>query len=569
MPARLRGAIERAAACLIVAASLFHLAPYARAMATTSLWNDEIVTIEAYSGLGPWHVLTVYGSNSHVLFNLLNSVAPGRRSMAPLRARFLSFVAVLALLVAGLLAFSRRGKVLEGALFFGLFAAHGDFLDLALQARGYGLLALLAGTACWGAVDWMETGSRRGLALVAGSVVLGAWTIPSFVVFGAALLALLFLRRPRRDLLLWGSAAVALSAVLYVPVWKVFLEEVRLYPLRWGRYYQSFDQVGETLRVYVLPQSLLGVFAPPWAAFAFLTLLVAAPGLLRENRSRDRDASWLLVGASFLYLTTCLVLTTPPLRTTAFLAVPLVAAALLVLPGAPEAGAPARAALAVACALVFVPASLRAARQFRFVPIEDWQTVSRLLDSVFPRSIGVHVMNAPHLLKPYVGDLRPLVRDPSPDPVARGERTWLDDQIVGPDRFDGRALGPDALWLRVPQRRLGYQAIWFAPPNRSHVVDVRRGRSGGAGTAFEVSLEPGVRYRSIAGRFGGEPVRPQGGHLVLESGWERLDPAGCLFAEGGIVVPLGDRTVRSVELRLGRPAGEEAPLPRFWAYPSD
>src|SRR5690606_24144527 len=133
-----------------------------------SLWNDELFSVIRTSGEGPVHTVTTYESaNNHVFFNLLNALTPGAGSVDPLRARLWSVVAVLAMLVVLVLEFYRRGWYLGGAVLFTLFAANPAWLDLTLQARGYGLLGLAAAVSCVATWRYLESPSSSALAVLA------------------------------------------------------------------------------------------------------------------------------------------------------------------------------------------------------------------------------------------------------------------------------------------------------------------------------------------------------------------------------------------------------------------
>jgi hypothetical protein len=169
---------------LVILAGLVSFQKYLFAMATTSLWTDELWSVLHYSARGPLAVVTEYHEpNNHIFFNLLNALTPGRSSVDPLRARFWSFAAVTALLAGFLAYFSRRRVPLWGLAPFLLFAAGPEFLDLMLQARGYGLLSLFALAASVLAVEHVQSGRPRTLPFLGVVSVLGAWTVPTFVFF--------------------------------------------------------------------------------------------------------------------------------------------------------------------------------------------------------------------------------------------------------------------------------------------------------------------------------------------------------------------------------------------------
>lgn len=68
--------------CLIVAA--IYLTKYAVAMATTSMWNDELYSIRHFSQQGIFTAWTDYHvPNNHILFNMLASFVPSSLAYAP------------------------------------------------------------------------------------------------------------------------------------------------------------------------------------------------------------------------------------------------------------------------------------------------------------------------------------------------------------------------------------------------------------------------------------------------------------------------------------------------------
>src|ERR1019366_7131979 len=137
--------LETLACVLLFGSGLLVLGRYVVAMATTSLWTDELHTIIHYSSRGPIATLTEYAEpNNHIFFNLVNSLTPGRGSVAPLRARLWSFVAFLLMLGMGISFFARRRSLVLGALLFCLLAVQPELLDLMLQSGGYAFSAFFS-----------------------------------------------------------------------------------------------------------------------------------------------------------------------------------------------------------------------------------------------------------------------------------------------------------------------------------------------------------------------------------------------------------------------------------------
>ena len=140
--------LELIAALLLLAAGLYLLGPRFGGMAKSSLWQDELHSIERYSSKGPVFTLTNYQEPNNItwFFNLLNSLTPGKEPFHPLRARFWSFVFVALMVVVSLLshAVDRIRPIWMGPPSAFLLLANISNLDLLLQARGYGLLAFAA-----------------------------------------------------------------------------------------------------------------------------------------------------------------------------------------------------------------------------------------------------------------------------------------------------------------------------------------------------------------------------------------------------------------------------------------
>jgi hypothetical protein len=470
MPARVTVAdeIEAAAATAIVFTAALFLARFCFAMATTSLWNDEIYSNVFFSRHGPLHVATTYETNNHPLFNLLSSLLPGRASLEPFRARIVSFAAVLALLGAVLAFFRRRRLFLAGALVFQLVAVHRELLDLTLQARGYGLLVLLAAVVSWGVLAVVEGERRRGLWALGVATVLGAYAVPSFVVWGGAALALLFFLEPRRDA---GVAALAVAGgvlLLYAPVLPKLLHEMRMYETWFGKSYVGLAAVRETVLVYLLPGAPGSALAWLWTLLVAALLAGALVALVHEGRHAAAPA--ILLGASALFIGVCLVQKTPPARTTAFLALPVFLSAVWLAIGKPSRRASIRAGFAVAAAAFLGPLNVDAARSFTFVPIESYHDSTRAAASLLARGFPLHVLLAPHLVDPPSDPAHAVRPELDAERFSRGAIAVLDDDYRGPERFDGSRLAPAAVALRFPQRRGGFQALWIAPPAVRHLA---------------------------------------------------------------------------------------------------
>jgi len=503
--------LSRALAAVVLVASLAVAVRYAWFMATTSLWNDEIYSVVLFSGPGPLVAVTDYHvPNNHVLFNLASSLLPGRGSVEPLRARGISFVAFFGTLAVGFLLLRPLAGAWVGAVFVALLALNRELLDVALQARGYGLTLLFSTLAALAVC-------RRSWALLAVASVLGTYAVPTFALFSASLfLAVLVFEcgpsRPDRRRLLFAAIGAALGALLlYLPILRLLLTNAATYGDAWGESYRSWRAVAETFRLYVASPDLFGRPLPAVLAALALVALV----FLAVRRGGPALA---LAVASLGFLTLCLVLRTPQIRTTLFVAPPLLVALLLSLP---EPFNRSSVRLAVSALLVFT--AVRLLERPRPLPLEDWTSVGRFIEETFPARIPVRAYWPVVCLKSYVSPERRVEMEIDAGAFSRGEAIALRND---PNRglvFEG---GAGSVGVHFPQRRWNEQIVVFHPPVDRHVTF--------AGGRFV--LTPPGRYRSLVVA---RPARPP------------------------IVIPLGDRITTSVPW----PGPVEAA--GAWAYPSD
>jgi hypothetical protein len=459
--------VEAAGSAFVVGSALLGVVLYLVAMASTSLWTDELYGIVHFSGRGPWTALTDYHvPNNHILFSLLNALLPWSGSVDPFRARLLSLVAVPTLLVLVLVAFWRRGRWVAGAVAFQLLAGNDRLLDQTLQARGYGLQLLFAGGVCVALRSYLESASRRSLAVLAALVVLGTFTVPPFLLFGGGVFALVLAFRRRREVLVAGIAAFAGSVIVYLPVLGRLLRQLGSYRTVGGGApeFGSLGGVVESLRLYVLPE-LFGAPRPAIAAAVLLGAVVLGAAVVGRVDTLERDWIRIVVGAVLLFYGGCLVLRNPLVRTTVFVAAPLALAAGALLEDGLRAlrSRGLRAALVAVASVGLTASNVRAAARFDFVPIENWQATADLLREVVPPDAALFVTFRPELLAPYVRSGTRFATRFDAERFARGEVAVVDTDVHQPVRFDGRRYAAGAVEWRIPQRLRDCQVVWFVP----------------------------------------------------------------------------------------------------------
>ncbi|MDQ3145845.1 MAG: hypothetical protein M3R01_02735, partial [Actinomycetota bacterium] len=206
------------------------------------LWQDEAYGAWAYVREGPSEILFgTYGIDNHMLYELLTWVITGIAGESEVMYRLAAVVpAVGSALWLSVWAWRRIGP--WAGVAFALFVAlHPLHLDLARQARGYGLTYLaMAGMIVFGDA-YLRKGERRDIALFAGSAAVGVLTFPFFlltaVFAGAVMLA--DRRRWRTVLVTFAVTAGIVGALLANAIPQLlrsaddFQNHTRLAPVGW------------------------------------------------------------------------------------------------------------------------------------------------------------------------------------------------------------------------------------------------------------------------------------------------------------------------------------------------
>lgn len=458
--------VEAAAAAAVAGTALVFFLVYLLAMAGASLWTDELYGIVYFSARGPWTAWTDYHAPNHVLFSLLNSLLPGRGSVDPLRARLLSFIAVALLLALVLVFFWRKGRWLAGAFAFQLLAMNERVLDQTLQARGYGLQLLFAGAAAVALHAYLENRRRSALAVLAAFVVLGAFTVPPFLLFGGGIFLFLLAVRPRREVVVSGLLTVTGAVVVHLPVLDALFRQMSEYRAvgSGALEFATPAAVVESLRLYVLPE-IFSSSRTPFGGVLLLGVLVA--GLVAAPGFSEPDTNWrrVLLGAGFSFFGACLLLRSPLVRTTVFIAAPvaLVLGALVedLLRRIGIRGVR-TGAVTLLAALLALSNGLAVSR-FGFVPIERWDMTAAFIRRAVPAGTPLWVTFRPELLAPYLPPATRFAERFDVELFSSGRLAVVDTDVDPPDRFDGRRYAAGAKEWQTPLARRGIQAVWFVP----------------------------------------------------------------------------------------------------------
>ncbi len=386
------GILHALLAVLIVVASLPKLFEVSAGMLSSSLRTDEISSVERYSSHGPLHAASQYHrANNHPFFNLLNSVTPGTSSYVPWQTRLWAFVSVYGALLLILTWFTLRKAPLAGAVAFALIANSHQAMELTLEARGYGLLALLTVLLALSMHDYFASpsGSRqekRAAILLALSTGLGIYTIPYYLIFVGPLLILTYLSRPSTILIRTLLVSGLLTILLYLPIIRQLWEVATAYEDDYGEEFGSLWAIKATFH-FILPYSRPDLPAL-WTILLPLLLVVIAWLLTSGSKPQQstRQCVALLCFAATFFLAACLFMETPPIRTTGFLnatvAVGLGFSTMLLVCNSNTR--PYATLLSLVLAVLLVPGMWQSGHAHQFEGLERWREQAKAFDKLFP-----------------------------------------------------------------------------------------------------------------------------------------------------------------------------------------
>ncbi|HPD96346.1 MAG TPA: hypothetical protein PLA24_10700 [Tenuifilaceae bacterium] len=168
----------------------------------TNLWNDEIYTLKNFVLVPISKTITDYHvPNNHIFFNLVNNIylkVIGVSSIDfllehPFVIRVLPFIYSILLLVFILLIGKKFFNAKVSLLALGIVATTIPFFNFTLQVRGYGLSMLLLVIAFYSYLSYRKDKRWLFAVLVALSVMLSVYTLPSNLYIIAGFLVFIFL----------------------------------------------------------------------------------------------------------------------------------------------------------------------------------------------------------------------------------------------------------------------------------------------------------------------------------------------------------------------------------------
>jgi hypothetical protein len=456
---------EIGAMIIVLAAALVCAWPEVRGMAKTSLWQDELWSIAHFSSKGTFYTLTNYTANNHIFFNLVNSLTPGK-PFEPARARLWSFLSVTLAFVIIILSQWSAGQIFEGSFQGFLFLANLSYLDLILQARGYGLVALAA-VACT-VLTWQYFRKPSLLALVGIplAVWLGTWSVPTFVLFCAALFFVLLIYTRDWRWIASGTGSLLAIVLVYWPVRIELLHSHSTYAAQWGRAFADWSAIGDIFSVYLLFGS------KSWLSFLVVSLVIVSFLLSRIETPMEK-ASLCLGLAILLTFTASLKMETPAERTIAFTVLPFgfITTTLLAKSLRFCSTYRLRLSITLGIAIIALVFALHLRTTFHFTPIEAWRETAHKIEDRFPKGTEIVAQFRPEWLKVYLSPDYPLTPHFDVAKFVAGKQIVVDSSFPIKDKTGKLAMKPfplsalprGYLMTTIPQRRGRMQKIYFSP----------------------------------------------------------------------------------------------------------
>jgi hypothetical protein len=490
----------------VLLVALWRAWPVWNFMAESSLREDEIGSIAGYSAKGFPATITTYRlAKNHVFFNAINALLPGADSMFPLRARAVSFLAVAGALVVLIFYAAMRGWLLAGAVCAGLLAVNVDALKVLLEARGYGLLFLLAMGGCVAFAEWLRTRRRFWLSLLILTCVLGTYTLPYYLVFGGSLLVAAFFHSPSRETFLAGIWTGIGVLIVYLPILARVHEVFSGYSDKYGVSSTAvFATTEGTLFSvqYFLSREWIQIAPLSFAVLVLALLLYAGFGRFAHVHDRVAVAGVLLAVLGMLIFWLCVV--SVPIRVAAFLGAPYAFLGTLVLGSSLAARAldplrplPSLLLATLAVFLISKPWTVEA-----LLPRQDWWNLAQVMERGFSPETKVWVNGGRgRLFRSHVGS-KQIADGEALDSSAlsEGGLVALESVYRGGDEdiFLRREQLPEDVRFVTAPLMVGYQRLFFPPPTPGNGVSVFvDGRPVAGSVPGSQAGDPGVLAESL------------------------------------------------------------------------
>ena len=464
-------------AAVIVVIAIYRAWPIWHFKATSSLRDDEIMSIVKYTSRGFVPAISTYSlARNHIFYNVASSFLPGADSTRPLRARLISFVCVIGTLGLLVAYSARRGWLLPGLACAALVAVNLSAMDRILEARGYGLIFLFAMLGCVAFAEWLRTRERIWLNLMSALCVLGTYTLPFYVVFAGGLLLMAFFYRPSRETFLAGFFSLAAILMLYLPVLKKVYGVFAGYEERYGNTFISpFDSIDGVYSAFehFLP---VEVKALTFVLIALVALLYLAFGRFATRSDRLTLAG--IAAAILGFLVFCLYCKTVPVRVASFLAAPL-AFLIALMAGSvlsTRALRPVRPLLDVLLTAFVAVTLWKSQVSEPLIPSRDWRGLGVLIERVFPKETSVWITEKYRTLLQWSLSTRIKPEQGALDFEAFGNGELVAVEGFSkpsdePERFRWENLPPGVRFVTLPVI-VNYQRVFFVPPRKHGIASI-------------------------------------------------------------------------------------------------
>jgi hypothetical protein len=162
---------------------------------------------------------------------------------------------------------------------------------------------------------YLRDGRLRSFLIICVSTILGCYTVPTYVFFGAPLMATLLAVRFRRDLFVAASVSAVVTLLLYLPIAGQVISSFQHYSETLDATFGSFGGFREFFFISVFPR-----WIDPPIALTVLGAIILGVALLWRDKISFQFALCVFA-ACFVFFAYCVWQKTIPMRTVAFIAV--------------------------------------------------------------------------------------------------------------------------------------------------------------------------------------------------------------------------------------------------------
>ena len=427
---------------------------------SSSLFTDEIYTIEKFSSKGPMQVMTDYRvPNNHIFFNLINSILPLSDSYDPLRARMVSFVSFLIFALLTYKFLVDKGFFIEANVLMALILASPEMMRMLLEARGYGLLFLINTIITIKSYRYLESNKNRDLWVIGLCCLIGTWTLPSYVFFVVSyFIGFLILSKNKKGVFIAGAITSISIFLAYLPVLKELLTNMETYAADWGEEFAQGQAIFQLFKLYT-PVST------DWQALIGLALFNMLPFIFIKHKTQRKFITHLFL-LIYLCLGSYIFMRTPVLRT----AMPLIFSVYLIIMLSLGSfflrngniilkGFRHGIHLTALISAVFFSFSSK------LIPFENWKGTAEYIESNFDESVEVYCNFRPFWLEKYLDPKYKIASEFDSSKFKLSQQVYVDSHFFNySNRSQTFLYGQNNIGVQyVPQVRGNYQLIHFNP----------------------------------------------------------------------------------------------------------